>query len=195
MARTQAADYDQKREIITAKAAELFARRGFSAASVSELAQTCKISKSLIYHYYASKEAILFAAMSDHMDTLVELICNRAKATTTPEAEFRSLTRDILQCYTGAAHHQKILLYELSFLPAPQQKEIVAKQRAVIAEIEALLLRINPRTKANKKKLRAKVMLYFGMMNWTHTWFNASGPISRNELADEISNTTLCSLN
>ncbi|MAW82038.1 MAG: TetR family transcriptional regulator [Parvularcula sp.] len=194
MARTQAADYDQKREIITRKAAELFATKGFAAASVSDLARKCKISKSLLYHYYPSKEAILFAAMSDHMDALVRIVCDRKKIKHTPEEEFRALTRDLLQCYTGAAHHQKILLYELSFLPAAQRKEIIEKQREVIGAVEALLAAMIAKAKTNRSKLRAKVMLYFGMMNWTHTWFKAAGPITRNELADEIANTTLCSL-
>ncbi len=194
MARTQAADYDQKRETITAKAAELFATKGFAAASVSDLARKCKISKSLLYHYYPSKEAVLFAAMSDHMDTLVHLVCDRERTKSDPEKEFHALTRDLLQCYTGAAHHQKILLYELSSLPAAQRKEIIEKQRKVIGEVEALLTDMIPKTKTDRTKLRAKVMLYFGMMNWTHTWFKAAGQISRNELADEIASTTLRSL-
>lgn len=194
MARTQAPDYDQKREIITRKAVELFATKGFAAASVSDLAQKCKISKSLLYHYYPSKEAILFAAMSEHMDALVQVVCDTKLTKSTPEKDFHALTRDLLQCYTDAAHHQKILLYELSFLPPAQRKEIIEKQRKVIGEVEALLAEMISKTKANRSKLRAKVMLYFGMMNWTHTWFKAAGPITRNELADEIANTTLCSL-
>ena len=60
MARTQAPDYEERRIAIIDKAAELFARRGFMGASVADLAAACQTSKSLIYHYFPSKEDILF---------------------------------------------------------------------------------------------------------------------------------------
>ena len=50
MARTQAPDYEERRIAIVDKAAELFARRGFTGASLSDLAAACQTSKSLIYH-------------------------------------------------------------------------------------------------------------------------------------------------
>ena len=27
-------------------------------------------------------------------------------------------------------------------------------------------------------------MLYFGMINWTHTWFRPEGPVTADEVAD-----------
>ena len=67
MARTQAADYGVRREAIVEKAARLYAERGFLGASISDLAKVCRISKSLIYHYYPSKEDILFDVMHSHV--------------------------------------------------------------------------------------------------------------------------------
>ena len=72
MARTRSEDYDVKRRLILDQAAALFAEKGFSAASLSELARACEGSKSWIYHYYPSKEAILYDILSDHMTTLLE---------------------------------------------------------------------------------------------------------------------------
>jgi len=37
-------------------------------------------------------------------------------------------------------------------------------------------------------------MLYFGMLNWTHTWFRPKGPVSRDEVADMAANATLRAL-
>jgi AcrR family transcriptional regulator len=192
MARTQAADYDQKREAITRHAAKLFASQGFAAASVAELANRCGFSKSLIYHYYSSKEAILFDAMNEHMGALLSIALDPCHQSDNPSAELIEITKALLQCYVGAADYQKILLYELAFLPAQQQKEIREKQRKVIQRIESVLFRAS--IGANRAHLRAKVMLYFGMLNWTHTWFKPSGAMSRDELAEEIAKTTLKSI-
>ena len=70
MARTQAADYEQRREAIVEKAAERFASQGFRGASVADLAEAVGASKSLIYHYYPSKEDILFEVMDSHLQEL-----------------------------------------------------------------------------------------------------------------------------
>lgn len=194
MARTQAEDYEQKRDLITSIAAELFAEKGFAGASVSELAKRCRISKSLIYHYYPSKEAILFGVMSEHVDQLIELVSTEDGRATSPKSVLQAVTRALLECYKGAENHQKILLYELQFLQAGERKEIISKQRKVITDIEKILFAIAAPKKIDRPHLRMKTMLYFSMLNWTHTWFRAGGKISRGELSDEITTLIITSL-
>ena len=43
--------------LILAHAAHLFARRGYSAASMNEVAEACGLSKAALYYYYRSKYA------------------------------------------------------------------------------------------------------------------------------------------
>ncbi|MBL4618797.1 MAG: TetR family transcriptional regulator [Marinicaulis sp.] len=194
MARQQAADYDQKRELITKEAAKLFAREGFDGASILDLATACNTSKSLIYHYYSSKEEILFDVMNAHMKLLLEII-DDLEAMDAPAADlFRQLSRGLMRRYTGAANSQKVLLYELNNLPKPQQKEIIAMQRQIIDFAEELLKRATPDVQLDHGRLRAHVMLFFGMLNWTHNWFKQSGAISRDDIADMAANTTLSAL-
>lgn len=184
MARTQAADYDEKREAITSHAAKLFARKGFAGASISDLAENCAVSKSLIYHYYPSKEAILFDVMKDHIDDLLNVVEAHNADGASPQEEFTGLTKALLRCYVGAADQQKVLLYELEALPKDLKSDIVSKQRKIIERIESVLARAKPSLLKDGKKLRAKVMLFFGMLNWTHTWFKPKGAVSRDELAE-----------
>ncbi|HXI86668.1 MAG TPA: TetR/AcrR family transcriptional regulator [Parvularculaceae bacterium] len=194
MARTQAADYEEKREAITKEAAKLFADKGFAGASVADLAEACGVSKSLIYHYYDAKEAILYDVMREHIDALLAAAEQTKKSRNDPGAQLRALTRELLRRYVGAADRQKVLLYELASLPDAARREIVAKQRAIIARVEELLGAANPHLRKDHAKLRTRAMLYFGMLNWTHTWFKANGPISRDGLADMAAETILASL-
>ena len=184
MARTQAADYDAKRDAITVHAARLFAAKGFAAASISELAERCKVSKSLIYHYYASKEAILFDVMSDHIDELLDAVETTDIDDKAPETSVHEVTRTLLQHYVGAADKQKVLLYELDSLPKNSKAEIVSKQRKIVARVEDIIVAAKPSFKKDRAALRAKTMLYFGMLNWTHTWFKPKGAINRDGLAE-----------
>jgi AcrR family transcriptional regulator len=194
MARQQAADYDKKRALITKEAAKLFARDGFDGASILDLATACNTSKSLIYHYYTSKEEILFDVMNAHIELLLCVVRDLEAKTDAPADLFRQLSCGLMRRYTGAANSQKVLLYELGNLSKPEQDEIINKQRQIIDFAEELLIRAAPTAILDHGRLRAHVMLFFGMLNWTHNWFKPSGAVSRDDIADMAAEKTLATL-
>jgi len=63
MARTQANDYKQKKAHIVDTATELFASKGFHATSIMDIAKACNTSKSSLYHYFESKEQLLYVIL------------------------------------------------------------------------------------------------------------------------------------
>lgn len=191
MARTQAPDYDKKREVITSHAAHLFADCGFAGASISKLSAMCGISKSLIYHYYNSKEAILFDVMRDHVDELVQIVSVETDPSMSAEQTFRSLTRALVRCYVGAQDKQKVLLYEMGHLSDTQKSDIIGKQRVLVSKFEQVIGAALLQHGGDAAKIRAKVMLFFGMINWTHTWYKPSGSLSRDDIADMAVDTIL----
>ena len=184
MARKQAADYEQRREAIVEKAAELFAAVGFQGASIADLAKACESSKSLVYHYYPSKEEILYAVMASHLDQLVEDMESVTAKNGDPREELHTLLRAFMRHYVGAVDRQKVLLNELGNLPPDKRNLIVHQQRAVIRAVETLLARIHAPLAADPVRARAHTMLLFGMINWTKTWFDPAGPLSADDVAD-----------
>ncbi len=184
MARTQAADYEERREAIVEQAARLFAKTGFLGASVADLAGACETSKSLIYHYYPSKEDILYAVMISHLDQLSQDVAGVVAMGEGPELRLKALVHRFMGHYVGAADRQKVLLNELDNLPAERRSEVVTKQRAIVKAVRDLMVAIEPELANDSARASVKTMLLFGMINWTHTWFDASGPISADEVAD-----------
>ncbi len=181
MARTRAEDYDARRAALVERAAALFAKKGFDGASLADLARACKVSKALLYHYFPSKEAILFEVMESHIHALVDA-ARRVKASRAAPAEkLRTLTRVLMRLYAGASARHKVLLNDLDRLPEKQRARIVSEQRELIATVAALLAAIRPDL-APKMRIPA-TMLYFGMINWTHTWFDPKGPVSPDTIA------------
>lgn len=194
MARTQAADYDERRHAIVEKAARLFARNGFRGASIADLAAACETSKSLIYHYYPSKEDILFAVMASHVDQLSQDVADVAAADCAPAEKLRTLLRTFMKHYVGAADRQKVLLNELDQLPSEKRRRIVRQQREIIDVVSKLLVEIDPGISTDPVRARARTMMVFGMINWTHTWYDPNGPIQPQELADMAFEMASCAL-
>lgn len=166
------------------KAAQLFATVGFQGASIAELAKACDSSKSLIYHYYPSKEDILYAVMASHIDQLVDDVEKVTAHRGEPREDLRRLLRAFMRHYAGAADRQNVLLNELRSLPGDKREEIVRKQRSLVRSVESLLTQIHPSLAADPVRARAQTMLVFGMINWTKTWFDPDGPLSAEEVAD-----------
>ena len=180
MARPQSPDYDKRRQAIVEAAGHLFARRGFQGASIADLATSCGTSKALIYHYFSSKEDILYEVMAAHLDDLVDAADDAMRAGSARE-RLRALTHAFMQLYMGAQDSHKVLLNELDNLPPERKAEVVAKQRRIIAVVETLVREIRPETNPVTLPL---AMLFFGMINWTHTWFRPGGKTRPEELAD-----------
>ncbi|HEX4533366.1 MAG TPA: TetR/AcrR family transcriptional regulator [Rhizomicrobium sp.] len=191
MARTQATDYAQRREAIVDRAAALYAERGFLGASIADLAKACKTSKSLIYHYYPSKEDILFDVMDSHLRALEGGVADVASTKGDAAVKLRALTHSFMRLYVGAEARHKVLLNELQRLPAKRRAVIVARQRHLIEFVENLISQMRPDL-AKKPELRLPLaMLYFGMINWTHTWYDPKGSVTPDAIADLAADTML----
>jgi AcrR family transcriptional regulator len=184
MARTQSADYDKRRETIMQAAALLYAKKGFLGASVAELAESCDISKSLLYHYYPSKEDILFDVMDSHVQSLVEAADRIEAGKGAAKARLRALAHELMRLYSGAQANQKILLNELPNLPEPRRAIIVKHQRDVLDVVDRLLIQLRPVLAKQPALRRPIVMMFFGMLNWTHIWFDPNGPAKAGTIAD-----------
>ena len=183
MARTQAADYEQRRQAILDQAAALFARVGFHGASMAELAAACQMSKSLLYHYYGSKEELLYAVMLSHVDDLADDVERVIGGDLPPADKLSRLIHAFMDHYVGAADRQKVLLNELGALPADKRAVIVSKQRALVDAVQRLLATLVP-DGGDPARQRVRTMLLFGMINWTHVWFDPAGPVDARALAD-----------
>jgi len=190
MARTQAADYEQRRETIVEKAAALFAKQGFHGTSMSDLSAATTMSKSLLYHYYGSKEEMLYAVMLSHVDQLVGDVEGVMQLDLAPKAKLAALIHAFMVHYVGAVDRQKVLLNELESLPPDRRTVIVSKQRMIVDTLQGLLVEIFGKLESAAEE-RVRTMLIFGMINWTHTWFDPNGTVPPDRLADMVVDFTM----
>jgi TetR/AcrR family transcriptional regulator len=182
MARPRAEDYNEKRQYILDKAATLFAEQGFSATSISAIANYCGTSKALLYHYYESKEALLFDMLNSHCALLVEAAMAAANEKGPADQRLRVLVTSLMEIYVGARHKHVVLLNDLHCLPLKQQKQVRKLEKEVVRVLKDLVAQLRPKLSVESRTALAMYLL--GAINWTYTWFNPKGPISPEEFAD-----------
>ncbi|VAX07587.1 Transcriptional regulator, AcrR family [hydrothermal vent metagenome] len=184
MARKQAEDYGERRLNILNKAAELFAEKGYARSSISELATACNASKSWLYHYYPSKEAILYDIMRRHVTELVTMAEAALDHKGSPKEKLRILARNFMKIYVDAGSKHVILLNDRGCLPGHMRAEIMRLQDQVVTSVVRLILTLNPALDKSKDYQKPVTMAFLGMINWTYIWFRKEGPLNEEEFAD-----------
>jgi len=189
MARTIAKDYDDKRRLILEHAAEVFASEGFGRASVNQVAQACNISKANIYHYYASKDEILFDILDSYLSDLRDRVFGLDLTGLSAEDQFRKTVTEILLAYKGSDNEHRVQTSGINHLPSEQQAILTGYQRELVGHVGNLVDAMAPDVfDGDQAKLRATTMSVFGMLNWFYMWNSDADADARKYYADLICN-------
>jgi AcrR family transcriptional regulator len=180
--RTRSIDYDDVRDTILDRVASIFARRGFAATSITEIADACDCSRSRLYHYFDSKEALLREMLSAHVDLLLERCDLAASRAGDPQDKLRLVVRMFLEVYAVSRDRHVVMLTCLDALPEADRIEIIRKQKALVEFVRGILLEIRPPGPISATD-NLDAMLLFGMINWTYTWYDPDKSVSPEALA------------
>lgn len=185
MARTRAADFEEKQRVLLDSAAGVFADLGMEKASMAQIASHAQVSKALLYHYYPSKDALIFAIITTHLEELGAAIDEADDPTLPPQQRLRRLVGTVLESYRGADNQHKVQLNAASALADAQKADILALERGIVKRFAIVLREINPDLDDPQRPLLTPVtMSLFGMMNWVYMWFRDGGRITREDYAD-----------
>ncbi|TAG27160.1 MAG: TetR/AcrR family transcriptional regulator [Burkholderiales bacterium] len=193
MARPKSADHHLKRDEILDAAAECFAQLSYPAASMQEVAARLGTSKARIYHYYESKEALLFDLLDRYTQRLLAIIgeteAQAQRRKLDDRAALHALIEAFLIEYENSAAKHVALLNDTKFLnddeSSSQRKIIVQRQRDIVSAFTRFLRRAYPQ-RLNDANQTALTMMLMGMINWTFTWLRPDGPISYADFAKEV---------
>ena len=194
MPRRRATSYDIKLEHIRDTAAGLFARDGFTRTSMAELAGACGVSKALLYHYFDSKEALLFDILRAYLADLEAAVAIAPRAAASPRDHLRDLIRALLRQYREAGNTHKLLTFELAVLADDRQAELRGAERRIMARFDAALAAAAADAGRRVPLDGPRAMMLFGTLNWTYTWFRDDGKLSLDDYCELVTDSTVASL-
>ncbi|MEC9225958.1 MAG: TetR/AcrR family transcriptional regulator [Pseudomonadota bacterium] len=194
MPRRRATSYDTKLGHIRDTAAGLFARDGFTRTSMAELAGACGVSKALLYHYFDSKEALLFDILRAYLADLEAAVTIAPRAAASPRDHLRDLIRALLRQYREAGNTHKLLTFELAVLADDRQAELRGAERRIMARFDAALAAAAADAGRRVPLDGPRAMMLFGTLNWTYTWFRDDGKLSLDDYCELVTDSTVASL-
>ena len=183
MPRGPSSAHSLQRETILNISADTFAEAGYPSATMAELAARCGVSKSLLYHYYPAKDAILFDLMHEYMTRLQLLVHDVARLALPAQEGLAELVRRFVREYETSRSRHIVLLNDVKFLPPPEREQVIALERSVV---QAFADVISATYKVDGARAKVLTMSVFGMINWTFTWLKPDGPLSYAQFAESV---------
>jgi AcrR family transcriptional regulator len=129
MPRVRSEDYEAKSRAILDSTAGLFAKVGYPNAKMQDIAQACRATKSMLYHYFPTKDDLLFAMLEEHLERLIDRV-KEALVTGTPiKNRFITFVEIYAQKSARSRRCHVNVTNDMKFLPKAQQTRLLALKR------------------------------------------------------------------
>ncbi len=189
--RAIAAPVPSRRAEICRTAAQLFRDRGFDATSVSDVARALGMTKAGLYHYFESKEALLFEIMSYGLDRVRDEVVVPIQAIRDPEERLHQIVMRHACLATqgrGAVTH---LGDEIRALPPGARRQLEERMRKYVAIVRDTLVELKAAGRLRDVDPTVAAFSLIGMILWLPRWFRQNGRLTQQQVAKEIAKLAL----
>jgi AcrR family transcriptional regulator len=104
---------DKRRQILDA-AIRVFARQGFHATRVADIADEAGVAYGLVYHYFSSKEEVLNQLFSERWSLLLTAVEEADARDATPRAKLEDVAAFIVDSYRYDPDLMKVIIVEVT---------------------------------------------------------------------------------
>jgi AcrR family transcriptional regulator len=172
-----------KREAVLHTAVQSFNEKGFHATSLDEVAVALNVTKPTIYHYFSSKDEILFECVRLGLHGILDAAAaiekkggsglERLKALMRDYAAI--MTKDFGMCVTRTADH------ELSAESRAQFRSLKREIDAAVRRVVEDGMRDGSIAPADP---RLVTFIIAGALNWIARWYDPKGSLRPDEIAE-----------
>ena len=130
---------EDKRRLLLDAAVRVFARKGYHAARVGDIAEEAGVAYGLLYHYFSSKEEVLRNVFRETWRALIATIESVERGEDTPREQLRKVAEILIRSWKRDPDLVRVLVLEVtrSQLLAGEMDEIVASFSVIQAIVES----------------------------------------------------------
>jgi TetR/AcrR family transcriptional regulator, cholesterol catabolism regulator len=173
---------ERKAEIVLT-AAQLFDEAGYANTTMEDIARAVGIAKPTLYHYFPSKDEILYDIHGEFIDLLIDRHNQRLAVGLGPEQQLLEVIADILELMETHRGHVRVFFEHYRELPAAQQATIKVKRDSYEKAVETIFREGCESGVFRDLDPRLASLATFGMCNWGYQWYQAAGKYRPRELA------------
>ena len=179
------------RDEILEAAVQNFSQKGFHATSMQDIAQSVNLRKASLYHHVSSKQEILVDLLDQALDILINQLQDVLDSSLPPDEKLRlAINRYLTTLFRNRNRASVLLMEHRSLEPEYQSRHIPRRDkferlwRVMIIDGSAQGIFI-----CRDPALVTRALL--GMLNWTITWYKPGGPLSADQISNDIADLVL----
>jgi AcrR family transcriptional regulator len=181
MPRTIGSYSQNTRTLVRQSAERLFARHGYAAVSMRQLASDVGVQVGTIYNYTKDKQALLFAIMSEHMTELLQA-WSREGQTIDPIDQLSQFLNFHLDYHLARRDAVFIAYMELRNLDAANFAQIETLRRQYEDALERILIAGKNAKAFDIADTRITTLAIIGMLAEVVTWYRPDGRLKLDDV-------------
>jgi AcrR family transcriptional regulator len=172
-------------------ALDLFSTRGYATTSVQEIVAAAGVTKGAMYHYFASKDDLLFAIydrlLSLQKARLDEIVAAGDERGDGVEEVLRAVCEDVVSTSIEFLPEGTVFTRSQHMLTPERQKEVKRRRREYHEEFEAVLRRgIEEGLFRDDVPTAMLIAHFFSDVHYLSQWYSPTGPATASQVAEQI---------
>jgi AcrR family transcriptional regulator len=166
-------------------ATRLFARHGFEGTSVQDIVDAAGVTKGAMYHYYDSKDDLLYEVYHKLLSMQTSQLEAIAAGPGTPEERLRAAAVDVVQTSLDNLDDMIVFFRSLHMLPADRQAQVRADRRYYQDKFRALVDEgVAAGTFRSDVPSDIVVHYFLSVVNQLGSWYHPEGSLSPAQVGD-----------
>jgi AcrR family transcriptional regulator len=168
-------------------AAKLFNTKGYLQTTMDDITIAARFSKGGIYHYFSSKDEILFFVLDRYMNLVLQDLEHDLEEIETVREKIQYIISRHIRLYTENLAEAKTLLNEKHCLPRKYRQKIDRKEREyfqIVRKVLMIFFAGKPRLPGSQ--ITVITFLLFGTCNWIFSWYDPKGAVNSEALSEII---------
>lgn len=184
--------YDQRVDQILEAATEVFARDGYQKASMRAIAAESDVSLAGLYHYFESKQRMLFVIQFRSFSSLLNNLQERLHGIDDPIEQLRVMVKAHIAYFAANMAALRVCSHEMASLSGADYEETHRIRREYYDQVREILKRIIDKEAPNSTIDQGiATMLLFGALNWLYQWYDPQRDPSPTIVANQIASQFL----
>ncbi|MEA1921132.1 MAG: TetR/AcrR family transcriptional regulator [Pseudomonadota bacterium] len=173
-----------KQERLFDTAAALFAEKGYHGTSINDLAQAMGLQKGSLYHYFKSKEELLFRLLDEYITAALQEIEKICALEEEPSEKLRQFMLFYSGFYAGDRDRLVLLINDIDKLSEPYRSQVIEKERRYYRALTGIFVQLQDAGIMKPIPPAVAAYAFFGMVHYTCKWFQQDGAISAESLGE-----------
>jgi AcrR family transcriptional regulator len=173
----------------------LFAEKGFDATSVQEIVERAAVTKGAMYHYFKSKDDLLYEIYHGLISQQLADLDRILAAGGSPGDVIRAVIVDLVETTTARLAEAAVFAREMHKLADEPRTALRAQRRRYHEAFRDLVARGQADgTFAAVASADTVTLIVFGIVNQLPQWYQPGGASSPRQLAAEVADFVLAGL-